>query len=262
MSYTENGSVRLWWDEVGTGDPVLLVMGLAYPSDMWHRVWPALQDEYRVLRFDNRGVGKSDAPPGPYSVADMARDAVAVLDAAGIERAHIYGASMGGGIAQELALRHPDRVASLVLACTALPEPSVATNPKIPLLLRIIPPRLLIRFAKGDYGSDVAAEAIRDDKKILRSANLPTQGLLGQMQAVTAYHRTPREGVITVPTLVLHGDADKTVPVEMGRSLAAAIPGSRLEIIPGGGHNFITSIDCPANRLVKEFWHSLPTLAQ
>jgi 3-oxoadipate enol-lactonase len=262
MSYTENGSVRLWWDEVGAGEPVLLIMGLAYPSDMWHRVWPALQDEYRVLRLDNRGVGKSDAPAGPYSVADMARDAVAVLDAAGIQKAHVYGASMGGGIAQELALLHPDRVASLVLACTALPDPNEPTTPKIPLVLRIIPPRILIRFAKGDYGSDVSPEAIRDDKNILRSANLPTHGLLAQMQAIAAYHHIPRESVITVPTLVLHGDADKTVPVEKGRALAAAIPGSRLEIIHGGGHNFITSVDCPANTLVKEFWHSLPALTE
>jgi 3-oxoadipate enol-lactonase len=259
VAYTENGSVRLWWEEEGAGDPVLLVMGFSYPGDMWHRVWPAMTDRFRVIRFDNRGVGKSDVPEGPYSIADMAEDAVAVMDAAGAERAHVYGASMGGGIVQELALRHPERVASLVLGCTAAPAKTEGPPPTLPWIMRLVPLPLLLRLrGPRNYGVGVPKEAIRADRAILRKAGLSTKGLLGQAQAVAAYDSKDRVGQIALPTLVIHGDQDKTVPVERGRELASLIPGARLEIIEGAGHNFITSVDCPANTLVREFWISLP----
>jgi pimeloyl-ACP methyl ester carboxylesterase len=228
---------------------------------MWHRVWPAMQDDFRVIRFDNRGVGQSDVPPAGYSIADMADDAVAVLDAAGVERAHVYGASMGGGIVQEMALRHPERVASLVLACTAAPPKREGGPPKLPRIARILPIQLLIRLrASRNYGADVPQEAIKADRDILLSSSITKRGLLGQVGAVAAYDSKDRVGQITVPTLVIHGDQDKTVPIERGRELAAWIPGARLEVIEGARHNFITSIDCPANRLVKEFWKSQPAL--
>ncbi len=261
MAYTHNGSVRLWWDEEGSGPPVLLVMGFSYPSEMWHRVWPALRDDFRVIRFDNRGVGQSDAPEGNYTIADMADDAVAVLDAAGVDKAHVYGASMGGGIVQEMALRHPERVASLVLACTAAPERPEGDPPKIPWIARVIPPRLLIKLrAKRNYGADVPKDAIKADRAILRSTHITNHGLLGQAQAIVAYHSKDRVAQIDVPTLVVHGDHDRTVPIEKGRELAALIPGARLEVIEGAAHNFITSVDCAANHLVKEFWKSQPPL--
>jgi pimeloyl-ACP methyl ester carboxylesterase len=259
MGYTQNGSTRLWWDEEGSGDPVLLVMGFSYPADMWHRVWPALTDQFRVIRFDNRGVGRSDAPKGAYSIADMADDAMAVLDAAGVQRAHVYGASMGGGIAQEIFFRHPERVASLVLACTAAPGDSDRRARKIPWIVRLIPPKLFIRLrAPHNYGPDTPHDAIRADRAILLATRLKTHGLLGQAQAVAAYRSKDRVHRIAVPTLVIHGDQDQTVPVQLGRELASLIPGARLEIIEGAGHNFITSVDCPANQLVKEFWLGLP----
>jgi pimeloyl-ACP methyl ester carboxylesterase len=260
VAFTHNGTTRLWWDEEGSGDPVLLVMGFSYPAQMWHRVWPALTDQFRVIRFDNRGVGQSDVPKASYSIADMADDAFAVLDAAGVERAHVYGASMGGGIAQEMALRHPERVASLVLGCTAAPGDSGGKPRRIPWYVRLIPPRIIIsRRAGRNYGDDVPAEAIAADQAILRTSKRSARGLIGQAQAVAAYSSKDRVPSITAPTLVLHGDLDSTVPVEMGKELASLIPGARLEIIQGARHNFITSIDCPANRFVKEFWQSLPS---
>jgi 3-oxoadipate enol-lactonase len=261
VAYTHNGSVRLWWDEEGAGPPVLLVMGFSYPSAMWHRVWPAMRDDFRVIRFDNRGVGQSDVPEESYSIADMAEDAVAVLDAAGAQKAHVYGASMGGGIVQELALRHPDRVASLVLACTAAPARPEGDPPKLPWIVRVIPPRVIIKLrAKRNYGADVPKAAIDADRAILLSSPITNHGLLGQARAVAAYHSKDRVAQIAAPTLVVHGDCDKTVPVERGRELAALIPGARLEIIKGAAHNFITSVDCPANHLVKDFWKSQPPL--
>src|SRR5829696_7657480 len=98
--------------------PVLLVMGLGMAATGWWRTVPVLSERFRVLSFDNRGAGRSDKPPGPYTVAQLADDAVAVLDAAGVGRAHVYGVSLGGMIAQEIALRHPARVDRLVLAAT------------------------------------------------------------------------------------------------------------------------------------------------
>ena len=119
MPFVENQGARIYWDEQGSGVPVLLIMGLGYTSDMWYRVRPALSAEYGTIALDNRGVGRSDMPPGPYSMALMASDAAAVLNAAGVESAHVFGVSMGGMVAQEFALQFPQRVRSLILGCTA-----------------------------------------------------------------------------------------------------------------------------------------------
>ena len=100
-------------------DPLLLIMGLGATLEWWRRLIPILAPRYRTIVYDNRGVGRSDVPPGPYSIPVMADDAAAVLNAAGISSAHVFGASMGGMIAQELALNHPLRVRSLILGCTA-----------------------------------------------------------------------------------------------------------------------------------------------
>ena len=100
MSFVENQGAKIYWDEQGSGEPLLLIMGLSYPSYMWHRTRPLLVKNYRTIAFDNRGVGQSDVPPGVYSIALMASDAAAVLDAAGVESAHVFGVSMGGMIAQ------------------------------------------------------------------------------------------------------------------------------------------------------------------
>jgi len=107
LPFIQNQGAKIYWDEQGTGDPVLLIMGLAYPSDAWYRTRPVLAKTYRTIVIDNRGVARSDMLPGPYPIALMAADALAVLDAAGVERAHVYGISMGGMIAQELTLQHP-----------------------------------------------------------------------------------------------------------------------------------------------------------
>ena len=119
MSFVENQGAKIYWDEEGPGEPLLLIMGLSYPSYMWHRTRPVLAKRHRTIALDNRGVGQSDAPPGAYSIALMASDAAAVLDAARVQSAHVFGVSMGGMIAQEFALQYPDRVLSLILGCTA-----------------------------------------------------------------------------------------------------------------------------------------------
>src|SRR5439155_245441 len=117
-------SIELYYEEHGRGDPLLLIMGLAADSTAWMFQVPDFAERYRTITFDNRGVGRSSKPPGPYTIHQMADDAAGLLDALRIARAHVLGVSMGGMIAQELALRHPERVRGLVLACT-YPEPDV-----------------------------------------------------------------------------------------------------------------------------------------
>src|SRR6201984_2565149 len=123
MPFVENQGAKLYWDEQGSGEPLLLIMGLSFPSYMWHRSRPVLASRYHSIAFDNRGIGQSDVPGGVYSISLMASDAAAVLDAAGVETAHIFGVSMGGMIAQEFALQYPERVRSLILGCTAAGGP-------------------------------------------------------------------------------------------------------------------------------------------
>src|SRR6516225_1107338 len=107
MAFVENQGARIYWDEQGDGEPVLLIMGLGYTSHMWYRSRPLLATQYRTVALDNRGVGRSDAPPGPYAISMMASDAATVLDAAEVESAYVFGVSMGGMIAQEFALQCP-----------------------------------------------------------------------------------------------------------------------------------------------------------
>src|SRR5277367_669339 len=113
MPFTENQAAKIYWDEQGSGEPLLLIMGLSYPSYMWHRTRPLLAKSYCTIAFDNRGIGQSDVPAGVYPITMMASDAAAVLDAADVERAHVFGTSMGGMIAQEFALQYPERARSL-----------------------------------------------------------------------------------------------------------------------------------------------------
>src|ERR1044072_3098014 len=123
MAFVENEGVRIYWTEQGKGEPLLMIMGLGYSHDMWNRAAPVLAERYHIIMFDNRGVGRSDVPPGPYPIATMAADARAVLDAAGIDRAPVFGLSMGGLIAQEFTLQNPQRVGALVLGCTTCGGP-------------------------------------------------------------------------------------------------------------------------------------------
>src|SRR5437764_6088044 len=100
MPYLVNAGTQLYWKDYGSGPPLLMIMGLSFTHEMWFRVLPSLGSQYRVIVFDNRGMGRSDVPRGPYPIGRMARDAYAVLQAAGVEAAHVLGASMGGMIAQ------------------------------------------------------------------------------------------------------------------------------------------------------------------
>jgi len=242
VAYAPSGDARIWWESAGDGPPVLLVMGLGYPAAMWYRILPFLVDAYRVLTLDNRGVGATGVPPGPYTIEQMADDAVAVLDAADVASAHVVGASMGGFIAQEIALRHPGRVRSLVLACTSPNGPeAVPPDPEAVTMLTArvsLTPREAAYAARPFvYAADTPDEVVEEDIEVRMRRPTTPEGYGNQLQAVLAHRGTyDRLGQIAVPAAVVHGTDDKLVNPANAPVLAERIPGARLVMIEGASH--------------------------
>ena len=159
--------MRITWEERGTGAPLLLIQGLGYGRWSWAPIVPALAERYRVLWFDNRGIGDSDKPDGPYTAKLMAGDALQVLDEAGVERAHVVGASLGGMIAQEVAAGTPERVDKLVLCCTTPGGAATVPMPDVTVRLFAEAPTLapevaLRRFVENALAADASGELIQE----------------------------------------------------------------------------------------------------
>jgi 3-oxoadipate enol-lactonase len=247
MSLIQNQGAKIYWDEQGHGAPILLIMGLGWPSYLWHRTRPVLASRFRTIALDNRGVGQSDVPPGPYSMALMASDAAAVLDAAGVERAHVFGLSMGGMIAQEFALQYPKRVESLLLGCTAPGGThAVVAEPAATQLLfaRDLSPEELSRAINPFiYDSGTPQERIDADFVLRKQWFARPEGYMAQLQAILAWEAYSRLPQITAPTFVIHGESDRLVPPANGKIIAERIPGAKLVIIPNASH--ILSTDQP-----------------
>ena len=262
MSFAENQGVKIYWDEQGQGPPVLLIMGLGYTSVMWHRTRPVLAQHFRTIAFDNRGVGMSDVPPGPYSIPTMASDAAAVLDAAGVSRAHIFGVSMGGMIAQEFALKYPKRTRSLILGCTSPGGPSAvhAESNVIDVLLARGITLEQAREAILPYIYDAATprEKIEQDVS-LRQPWLPSPaGYMAQLMAVLAWESYSRIAQIAAPTLVIHGKSDALVPLGNGELIAGRITGAKLVLLDHASHLFLTDQTEAANKEILDFLLSRP----
>ncbi|HVO80747.1 MAG TPA: alpha/beta fold hydrolase [Terriglobales bacterium] len=257
MPFVENRGARIYWDEQGQGVPMLLIMGLGYPSDMWHRPRPELAAHYRTIALDNRGSGRSDAG-GSNSIALMASDAAAVLDASGVDRAHIFGVSMGGMIAQEFALRYPQRVRSLILACTH-PGGLHAKPPKIGVFQALWARATMTTeearkvFIPILYDASTSRERIEEDFAILKNWIPTPAAFRGQLRAIFWWHCYSRLPRITAPTLVIHGESDRLVPPQNGELIASRIPGAKLVMIPHAGHIFGTDQPEASRRAVAEF---------
>jgi pimeloyl-ACP methyl ester carboxylesterase len=236
-------------------------MGLGMNATGWWRTIPVLAGAgLRVLAFDNRGVGRSDRPPGPYTTADMADDAVAVLDCAGLERAHIYGISLGGMIAQEIALRHPARVERLVLGATtaggthasAADEATLAffhrrgEMPAEEAVWASVPYNYSAR-TRAEYGERVA----EDIAQRLRFPVAP-EPYAAQLAAALGHDTHDRLPSIAAPTLVVHGAEDVMVPRANGRLAAGRIPHAELVELPGAAHLYPTD-EPAADRRIADF---------
>ncbi|MBV8810390.1 MAG: alpha/beta fold hydrolase [Acidobacteriaceae bacterium] len=257
MPYATNPGVRIYWEEYGSGAPVLLIMGLGFTHEMWFRILPALSAQFRVIVFDNRGVGRSDSPPGPHLIREMAHDAAAVLDAAGIDHAQVVGASMGGMIAQELALRYPARVTSLLLGCSShggilarWPDLRKSCAIKWSKCTAVERKLSLIPLL---YAPSTPRERIQDDIELNCRCNCPSRGFLNQLAGIllwSSYFRLPR---ITAPTLVAHGEQDCLIPIQNGRALASRIPGALFHPVAGAGHILTTDQPEASVELMLDF---------
>jgi 3-oxoadipate enol-lactonase len=257
MSFAQNKGAKIYWDEQGTGEPLLLIMGLSYPSRMWHRSRPVLANSYRTIALDNRGVGQSDVPPGIYSIALMASDAAAVMDAAGVESAHVFGVSMGGMIAQELALQYPSRVRSLILGCTAAGGPHAvqAESAALETLMRrdLTPEESKEAILPFIYDPATPRQRI-DEDMVIRMKWYPTpQGYQGQLQGIFGWEASSHLAQITAPTLVIHGESDRLIPPANGRLIAERIRDAKLVLIPQASHIFATDQPAAAHHAILEF---------
>jgi pimeloyl-ACP methyl ester carboxylesterase len=258
MPFIENSGAKIYWDERGQGDPVLLIMGLGYPSDMWHRTRPILDQRYRTLTLDNRGVGRSEMPPGPYGIDLMASDALAVLDAAGVSKAHVFGISMGGMIAQELALRNPDRVRSLILGCTASGGPTaVRAEPEVTQLLTargvMTPEQAAEAAIPYIYDPSTPRSRIDEDIAIRRPWFPRPEAYMAQLMGILAWEAYSRLPQIHIPTLVIHGEHDRLVPPGNGQLIAQRIPDAKLVMLPNASHIFPTDQSEAAHRAILDF---------
>ena len=234
--------MRISWDRRGSGEPLLLIQGLGYGRWGWEPVVEPLARSFDVLTFDNRGIGESDVPPGPYTAAEMAADAVQVLDEAGIERAHVVGTSLGGMIAQELALAYPERVDRLVLACTTPGGQKAHPMPQVTVALMaeaatLQPAVALRRFVENALApASVAAHPELVERIMahrLATAQQPA-AWAAQASAGATFDAYDRLGALAAPTLVQHGDEDVVVDPRNADLLVELLPDARLERVPGG----------------------------
>ena len=224
-------------------------MGLGMTATGWWRTVPVLVAAgLNVITFDNRGVGRSDRPPGPYATATLADDAIAVLDAASVKRAHVYGISLGGMIAQELALRHADRIASLVLGATtagghrAIPADGQTLEffqrrgqmPAVEAVWASVPYNYSTR-TRAEHGDRIA----QDISQRLRYP-IEREPYAAQLGAALAHDAHDRLAQIRASTLVVHGLEDVMVPPANGRLLADLIADSRLLELRGAAHLYPT----------------------
>ena len=256
-----SGAVDLHYEARGRGPAVLLVTGFGMTVASWWRTVPVLARHFRVIALDNRGVGRSGGSRWPYFVGRMADDAVAVLDSAGEERAHVYGISLGGMVAQEIALRHPERVRALVLGATTAGGAG-APRGDLGALSFFSRARTMqeeeahwaaVPYMYGERTRRRRADRIGQD--IERRLEPEAPSLTTHVQQLTAAgsHRTEhRLDEIAAPTLVVHGADDVLLPVENGRTLAAGIPDAELRVWPGAGHFYPTD-EPRADRDVARF---------
>jgi 3-oxoadipate enol-lactonase len=223
------------WERTGSGAPLLLIHGLGYARWGWEPVVEPLSRSFDVLLFDNRGVGGSDAPPGPYTTGEMAGDALQVLDEAGVERAHVVGTSLGGMIAQELALAAPERVDRLVLVCT-LPG-SARSFPMPAQTVRLMEARATLReYVENSLDPDPRPELVDRILEHRVATAQPFEPWAAQAAAGAGFDAYDRLASLATPTLVIHGDGDVVVDPRNAEPLGELIPDVRVKIYPGCGH--------------------------
>lgn len=231
------------------GSPVLtLLEGIGADTAGWRRSIPKLAGELRVVAIDHRGNGASDDPPEPCAMTTFVEDALAVLDELGVQRAHVYGQSFGGMVAQEAALTHPDRVRTLVLAGTP-PGPAHA----IAVADRTVPKGEPWRALYAPGFPEAHPDVVAEDRRVAAAAPAHERGQRRQWEAMQTWAAFDRLSQIEVPTLVLHGTEDRVVAPGNAELLARRIPGAELRLLEGAGHVFWSEQPELADRLILDF---------
>lgn len=258
------GDIQLYYEISGEGEPLLLIPGFAAGRWLWFQQVETLARHFRVITFDPRGVSDSDKPEGPQTISLIADDVAALLDALEIQSCHILGASFGGFVAQEFALKYPTRTRKLILCCTSFGGPNhVLPDPETLLAFAStrglnseerVRQNLLLAFTP-EFVRTQPAEI--DTVVRLRATNeVPEHIYMSQLQAAVGFNAEDRLATMACPTLVLSGDADAIVPVENSKRLAQKIPAAQLRIIEGGSHTFFIERPKEFNRVVAEFLRS------
>jgi pimeloyl-ACP methyl ester carboxylesterase len=258
---------ELYYERRGAGEPLLLIQGLGGHSAHWGEPFLSeLERDFELVVYDHRGAGRSAAFDGDLTTASLAADALALLDALGLERAHVLGISMGGMVAQELALAEPARVRSLTLGCTSCG--GTQSRPTDQEVVRALMAAVLSRdydrvlrtgfehvvssgFAAGPANYAAFAEAAR-----LYPADIPL--LMSQQAAVVAHDTYARLRGLQVPTLVVHGSEDRMLAPINGDLIASLVPGARLEQLDGAGHLFFWEQPQRSAQLVREHAYAPP----
>ena len=265
MPKIKSNGIEIYFETQGTGEPLVLIAGLGYPLWQWHRMVPYLTEHFQVVVFDNRGVGQTDKPVGPYTAQMLAADTVGLLDGLGIGKAIVMGHSMGGFIAQAMALDYPRRVSKLILSSTNFGGPHhVPITLEAMTVLADMTSDPVTRFKNGLAVSTAPGYVEANPEMIKawldwRITNpLDIAGYQAQMaiglalvtEAAAFENRLPN---LTVPTLIMFGEHDKVVPPANANLLAAKIPNSKVAILPNAGHFFPIEIPEAASKTMIDF---------
>ncbi|MBP2324357.1 pimeloyl-ACP methyl ester carboxylesterase [Kibdelosporangium banguiense] len=229
----------------GQGEPLLLIQGMSGHHDMWGDWFlELLEPHFDVVAYSHRGISTSSRADAPFTIADLADDAAGIITASGWQRAHILGISLGGMVAQELALRHADSVQTLTIGCSWAGGPSVALAETARRMVDAMATRDVEHALKTGYEANLSPRFAADPTNFSRYAKLslsqrvPVPVVLMQWDAAQNHSAYARLANISAPTLVIHGTADACMPHRNGEHIASLIPGSRLELLPGVGHLF------------------------
>ena len=261
MTKVAVGEIELDYERGGSGPPLLMIMGMSGTALHWGEPFLAeLRRDFDVIAYDHRGVGESSPLEGGVTIPQMAEDAANLMAALEIEAAHVLGISMGGMVAQELALARPEMVRSLTLGCTYCGgEGSSVTSPEV---LQ----RLTLAMMSGDrdralragWEANVSHGMVDDADAYARFLGVAERRavaipvIMAQLQAIAAHDTSARLRELSMPTLVIHGTEDQILPVENGRLVASRVPGSQLEILDGVGHLFFWELPVRSAELVRD----------
>jgi 3-oxoadipate enol-lactonase len=270
MSTVKVGDINIEYYIEGQGPPLLMIMGFSGQASSWsERFLEPLRSHFQVVRFSNRGTGLTDKPQVEYSIPMMADDAAGLLRELGIEKTHVCGISMGGMIAQELSLNHPEQVQGLVLGCTT-PGGSrgVQPSPEVLALLAPVPgasPEEQFRKALPAIVTPEFVERERDFlEEMLRISleNLtPLDTMVRQITAIQAFDTCERLPQIQAPTFIIHGDMDRLIPPQNAEILHEGIPDSTLRMVAGAAHMFFWEKPAESAQAIVEFLSSVPAPA-